>query len=66
MPFMRGVSGGGTAVGCREAFGLVMGREEDRACECDVPRGLGESAGVDMVGANASPCGNAAEEKTLG
>ena len=53
-------------MGCREAFGLVIGREVERACECDVPRGLGESAGVDMMRANASPCGNAGEEKHWG
>lgn len=52
-PFMRGVRGGGTTVGCKEVLGLVIGcvdrgRELVR-CEEEAPRGRGDNAGVDMV-----------------
>jgi hypothetical protein len=51
---MRGVRGGGTAVGCKEVLDLVSGCvDRGRAlvrCDVEEPRGRGEMAGVDMVG----------------
>jgi hypothetical protein len=58
---MRGVRGGGAAVGCKEVLGLVigcvgLGRELEMWAE-EEPRGRGDNAGVDIVlsvGTNAS------------
>jgi hypothetical protein len=61
---MRGVRGGGTAVGCNEVLGLVIGCD-DRGlalvrCDEEEPRGRGEIAGVDMAAEGSSASGSEA------